>query len=189
MLKLPFAKPKQTEYSIIFTIQAEVFAQKIAELSLLYKQLTKTDIDLEKLLVLNSIYTGQKLTFTQLENAAFVNKYQLRKILTQLQELEIIETSGKTSDLKYIIHKSKLETIEDEKQYLKHKKQSVFKQKQIILKYLDEFNEIDNKTARDILSLPDTEIFKVSRMFKELRETNEIKISKNEKGITFYTKT
>ena len=35
----------------------------------------------------------------------YVNKYQLRKILTELIELEMIETSGKTSDVKYIIHK------------------------------------------------------------------------------------
>ncbi len=110
----------------------------------------------------------------------------MRKILNELQELELIETTGRTSGLKYIINKTKLENIEDEKLYLKQKKQSSFKQKQIILKYLDEFQEIDNKTARDILNLPDTEIYYISRIFKEMRENNEIEISKNDKGITFY---
>ena len=47
-----------------------------------------------------------------------------------------------------------------------------------ILKYLIEFEEIDNKTARDVLSLPDNEIYNVSRLFKELRESNDIKISR-----------
>jgi hypothetical protein len=178
----------ETQSSIIIKIDADVFAEKLVELSISYKQLTKIDIDLEKLLVLNSIYTGQKLTFNQLENTSFVNRYQLRKILIELQELELIETTGKTSDVKYLIHKSKLESVHDEKQYLKHKKQNRFKQKQIILKYLSEFEEIDNKTARNVLSLPDNEIYNISRMFKELRESNEIRISRNEKGITYYVK-
>jgi hypothetical protein len=177
-----------TQSSIIIKIDADVFAEKLVELSISYKQLTKIDIDLEKLLVLNSIYTGQKLTFNQLENTSFVNRYQLRKILLELQELELIETTGKTSDVKYLIHKSKLESVHDEKQYLKHKKQNRFKQKQIILKYLSEFEEIDNKTARNVLILPDNEIYNISRMFKELRESNEIRISRNEKGITYYVK-
>jgi ATP-dependent DNA helicase RecG len=178
----------ETQSSIIIKIDADVFAEKLVELSISYKQLTKIDIDLEKLLVLNSIYTGQKLTFNQLENTSFVNRYQLRKILLELQELELIETTGKTSDVKYLIHKSKLESVHDEKQYLKHKKQNRFKQKQIILKYLSEFEEIDNKTARNVLILPDNEIYNISRMFKELRESNEIRISRNEKGITYYVK-
>jgi ATP-dependent DNA helicase RecG len=97
----------ETQSSIIIKIDADVFAEKLVELSISYKQLTKIDIDLEKLLVLNSIYTGQKLTFNQLENTSFVNRYQLRKILIELQELELIETTGKTSDVKYLIHKSK----------------------------------------------------------------------------------
>ncbi len=181
-------KPKQSEHSIVLSVEADVYAEKLVELSLIYKQMNGKDIDLEKLLVLNSIYTGQKITFAELEKQPFVNQYQLRKILAELQELEFIETTGKTSGQKYIIHKTKLDTVEDEKQYLRQKKQSTFKQKQIILKYLDEFDEIDNKTARDILNLPDSEIFNVSRLFKDLRKANEITIKRNDKGITYYTK-
>ena len=180
--------PAQTEHSLLFRIEAEVYAEKLAELSLLYKQINKTDIDLEKLLVLNSIYTGQKLTFPQLENQPFVNAYQLRKILKELEELEFIETTGRTSGLKYLIHKSKLKDTSDEKNYLKQKRQSAFKQKQFILQYLDEFDEIDNKTARNILNLPDDDIYYMSRLLRKLRDENKIVKTRNEKGITFYGK-
>lgn len=179
-------EPSQTEHSILFKVGADVYSEKLAELSLLYKQITKQDIDLEKLLVLNNIYTGQKVTFQQLEQSPFVNTWQLKKILNELQELEFIETTGRTSGLKYIIHKSKLIGIEDEKVYLKLKKQNIFKQKQTILKYLDEFDEIDNKTARELFNLTDDDIYKISRILKQLRNEGEIEIRRNEKGITYY---
>lgn len=181
-------QPIQTEHSIVFRVEADVYAETIVELGLQYKKLTQKDIDLEKLLVLNSIYLGQKLTFAKLEKMPFVNTYQLRRILEELQELELIETTGKTSGMKYIIHKSMLETVQDEKQYLKNKKQTAFKQKQVILRYIDEFNEINNKIARDILGLPETDIYYISRLFKELKENNDIKVLRNEKGITYYGK-
>ncbi len=184
--KLP--NPIQTENSILLRIEADVYSEKLVELSLLYKQTTKKDIDLEKLIVLNHIYTGQKLTFQQLEQLPFVNNYQLRKILVELLEIEFIETTGRTSGLKYIIHKTKLANIEDEKNYLKLKKQTIFKMKQTILKYLDEFDEINNSTAREILNLADDDIYKVSRILKQLREDNEIQILRNDKGITYYAK-
>lgn len=184
--KLP--QPIQTENSILLRVDADVYSEKLAELSLIYKQTTKKDIDLEKLIVLNHIYTGQKLTFQQLEQLPFVNHYQLRKILQELQEIELIETTGRTSGLKYIIHKSKLVNVEDEKNYLKLKKQTTFKMKQTILNYLDEFDEINNSTAREILNLSDDDIYKVSRILKQLREAEEIEILRNEKGITYYGK-
>lgn len=184
--KLP--NPIQTENSILLRIEADVYSEKLVELSLLYKQTTKKDIDLEKLIVLNHIYTGQKLTFQQLEQLPFVNNYQLRKILVELLEIEFIETTGRTSGLKYIIHKTKLANIEDEKNYLKLKKQTIFKMKQTILKYLDEFDEINNSTAREILNLAYDDIYKVSRILKQLREDNEIQILRNDKGITYYAK-
>jgi len=184
--KLP--QPIQTENSILLRVDADMYSEKLAELSLLYKQTTKRDIDLEKLIVLNHIFTGQKLTFQQLEQLPFVNNYQLRKILGELQEIEFIETTGRTSGLKYIIHKSKLANVEDEKNYLRLKKQTAFKMKQTILKYLDEFDEINNSTARDILSLIDDDIYKVSRILKQMRDNDEIEITRNDKGITYYAK-
>ena len=91
--KIP--QPIQTENSILLRVEADVYSEKLAELSLLYKQTTKKDIDLEKLIVLNHIYTGQKLTFQQLEQLPFVNNYQLRKILSELQEIEFLKNLGK----------------------------------------------------------------------------------------------
>ena len=170
--KLP--KPIQSENSILLRIEADVYSEKLAELSLLYKQTTNKDIDLEKLLVLNSIYTGQKLTFQELEQSPFINEYQLRKILTELQEIEFIETSGRTSGVKYIIHRSKLATTEDKIGYTKLKKQEKARQIEAILRYLDNADEIDNEGARKLLMLGDNDIFYVSRLFAEMRENNLI---------------
>ncbi|REC40764.1 RNA-binding domain-containing protein [Chryseobacterium sp. 5_R23647] len=173
--------PEQTESSIIIKINAEVSMEKMAELSILYKQITRTDIDFERLLVLNYIYTGEKMTFPQLENSLYVNKYQLRKILAELTELELIETTGKTSDVKYIIHRSRLESTEDKITYSKQKKQDKARQIEAILRYLDSVGEIDNEGARKLLNIPDSNVAAVSRLFKSMTEENLIEIA-YEKG-------
>ncbi len=169
--------PTQTENSVIVKVKAAVTIEKIAELSLLYKDLTKTDIDLEKLLVLNYIYTGKKLTFSELENSLYINKYQLRRILNDLQELELIETTGRTSDLKYIIHKNRLETVEDKITYSKQKKQETNRQIEAILRYIDSIGEIDNESARTLLNIPKTSASSVSRLFKKMRDKGLIEIA------------
>lgn len=170
-------RPQQTESSIVLRIEADVYSEKLAELSLLYKQTTKKDIDLEKLLVLNSIYTGQKVTFQQLEQSPFVNTYQLRKILSELQELEFIETTGRTSGLKYIIHRSKLASTDDKISYSKLKKQEKALQIESIIRYLQTAEEIDNETARKMLNIPDTNASFVSRLFAEMVEIGLIEIA------------
>lgn len=167
--------PQQTGSSIIFRIGADVYSEKLAELTLLYKQLTMKDIDLEKLLVLNSIYTGQKVTFHQLEKSPFINTYQLHKILSELQELEFIETTGRTSGVKYIIHKSKLVTTDDKIGYSKMKKQEKARQIEAIIRYLDTAEDIDNEGARKLLMLGDNEISYVSRLFADMKEKNLIR--------------
>lgn len=63
-----------------------------------------------------------------LENSDFINKYQLKKILNELQEIEFIEATGKNSGVKYIIHKSKLETTVDKITYTWQKKQEKARQ-------------------------------------------------------------
>lgn len=165
--KLP--QPIQTDNSILLRVEADVYSEKLAELSLLYKQTTKKDIDLEKLIVLNHIYTGQKLTFQQLEQLPFVNHYQLRKILAELQEIEFIETTGRTSGVKYIIHRSKLISDEDKIGYTKYKKQEKARQIEAILRFLDAVDEIDNEGARKLLLLNDSDIYAVSRLFAEMK--------------------
>ncbi len=171
-------KPQQTEDSILIKVDADVYSEKLAELSLLYKQTTKKDIDLEKLLVLNSIYTGQKLTFQQLEQSPFINTYQLRKILNELQELEFIETTGRTSGLKYIIHRSKLLTTDDKISYTKLKKQEKARQIEAIIRYLDTADEIDNEAARKLLNIPDTNASYISRLFAEMIQKEQIIVAK-----------
>ncbi|MGV8114749.1 MAG: RNA-binding domain-containing protein [Lentimicrobium sp.] len=165
--KLP--QPIQTDNSILLRVEADVYSEKLAELSLLYKQTAKKDIDLEKLIVLNHIYMGQKLTFQQLEQLPFVNHYQLRKILAELQEIEFIETTGRTSGVKYIIHRSKLISDEDKIGYTKYKKQEKARQIEAILRFLDAVDEIDNEGARKLLLLNDSDIYAVSRLFAEMK--------------------
>ena len=169
----------QNENSITFKIEANVYFEKIAELSLIYKQTTNKQIDREKLIVLNHIYTKQKITFAQLEKLPFVNPYQLRKILTDLQEIEFIETSGRTSGVKYIIHKSKLISTEDKISYSKLKKQERARQKEAILRYLDDIGEINNETARKLLVLgnSNSNSVYVSKLFSEMIENDLIEIT------------
>jgi len=171
----------QTENSITFRVEADVYAEKIAELSLLYKQTTNKEIDLEKLIVLNHIYTQQKITFGQLEQLLFVNPYQLRKILTDLQEIEFIETTGRTSGVKYIIHKSKLVSTEDKISYSKMKQQERARQIEAILRYLDSVGEIDNEAARKLLNVPETNAGRISKIFNELMEKDLIMIDREDK--------
>lgn len=174
-------KPTQTEHSLLFRIEAEVVAEKLAELSLLYKEINQRDIDLEKLLVLNSIYTGKKVTFKQLEREPFINPYQLRLILKELEDLEFIEATGRTSGQKYIIHKSRLETTDEKIGYTRQKKQERARQKEAILRYLDDVGEIDNEAARRLLNLPDTSSSHVSRLFSDLMENDLIEVGKEVK--------
>jgi predicted HTH transcriptional regulator len=177
--KLP--QPIQTENSILLRVDADMYSEKLAELSLLYKKISQKDIDLEKLIVLNHIYMGQKLTFQQLEQLPFVNSYQLRKILSQLQEIEFIETTGRTSGQKYIIHRSKLIDIDDKISYSKLKKQERAEQIESIIRYLKTAEDIDNEAARKMLNIPDTNASYVSRLFAEMVEKGYIEIAEETK--------
>lgn len=171
-------KSIQTEHSIIFKVNAEVYSEKLAELSYEYKQIMGVDMDLEKLLVINAIYTDKKVTFQQLEANPFVNQYQLRKILNELQEIDFIETTGKTSGLKYIIHKNKLASTEDKISYSNLKKQEKARQIEAIMRYLDTADEIDNEAARKLLKLPDSDVSIVSRLFAEMVDKRHIEIAR-----------
>lgn len=177
--KLPI--PQETETSVIFRIEADIIAEKMVELSMEYKRITGSDIDMERLLVLNSIYQEKKVSFAELESAPFVNKWQLKSILNDLLSLGFVETTGKTSGLKYIIHKSKLTSTEEKIGYALSKRQEKARQKEAILRYLDEVSEINNEQARKLLNLPDTNVSLVSRLFSELLKSDEIEIV-SEKG-------
>ena len=162
--------PIETETSVLFRIEAESFSEKLIELSVIYRSLRRRELDLETALVLNAIYTGKRSTYKELAQAPFVNEHRLRPILDDLLDLEFIEQTGSTSALKYLIHKSKLSNARDERQYLSQKKQERFRQEEAILRYLDEFEQIDNQKARQILNLPPTQAHTISRLFSDMLE-------------------
>ena len=163
--------------SIIFRIDAEICSDKLIELSLQYKQMEGKDMDMEKLLVLNEIINSKKISFTELEEAPFISKGQLRKVLEELQELEFIETTGRTSGLKYILHKTKSSSTQEKIKYSQLKKQEKARQKEAILRYLDEIGTINNSEARQLLKLPDNDVSYISKLFKEMLNSGDIEIA------------
>lgn len=173
--KLPI--PIITDTSIIFRIDAEICSDKLIELSLLYKQMEGKDMDMEKLLVLNEIINRNKISFTELENAPYISKGQLRKVLDDLLEIDFIETTGRTSGLKYILHKTKSSSTKEKIKYSQLKKQEKARQKEAILRYLDEIETINNADARQLLKLMDSDAPYVSKLFKELLNSDDIEIA------------
>ena len=121
---------------------------------------------------LNEIINSKKISFTELEEAPFISKGQLRKVLEDLQELEFIETTGRTSGLKYILHKTKSSSTQEKIKYSQLKKQEKARQKEAILRYLDEIGTINNSEARQLLKLPDNDVSYISKLFKEMLITN-----------------
>ena len=170
-------EPTQTDHSLIFRVEANVQARELIELNHYYKQQSKQEPDLEVLLVLNAIYSGKKMTFKELLEMPHLNPQRLKNILERLLELELIETTGKTSGIKYLIHKSRLLNAQDERQYLQHKKQEKFKQTETILRYLEEFGEIDNQKIREVLNLDEHQASYVSRLLKEMVEKEFIHVA------------
>ena len=126
------------------------------------------DIDMEKLLVLNEILNCEKISFSDLEAAPFISKGQLRKVLDDLQEMEFVETTGKTSGLKYILHRSKSSSTQEKIKYSQLKKQEKARQKEAILRYLDDIGTISNSEARQLLKLDDSRVSYVSKLFGEM---------------------
>jgi predicted HTH transcriptional regulator len=171
-------KPIQTDHSIIFRIEAEVFSEKLAEINYDYRQITGKEMDLEKLLVINAIYTARKISYQELEANPFVNQYQLRTLLQELEELEFIETTGRTSGKKYIIHRKRLSSFEDKIEYSKSKKQEKAQHIEAIIRYLDTAEEIDNQEARKLLNIPDSNASYISRLFGEMVDKDILEIAR-----------
>lgn len=67
-----------------------------------------------------------------------------------------------------MIHKSRLNTIRDKKDYFFSKKLERQKQQEVILRFLDEFGEIDNAKAREILNLAENQAHIVSKLFNSM---------------------
>lgn len=164
--KLP--EPIVSDSSVTFRIEADIYTDKLIELSLTYKQMTGKDIDVDKLLVLNLIINNKKLSFSEIEQGQYVSKNSLRRVLDQLQEMDFVETTGRTSGLHYILHKSKSKTTEEKIKYSQLKKQEKVKQKEAILRYIDSIGTITNAEARELLKLPESSQSYVSRLLSDL---------------------
>ena len=166
--------PEETETSVIFRIKAEVTTEKLIELSLLYESRTGRALKLDQLFVLSEIVKRGKITLNDLADSPNISQYRLQTILDNLQELEFIESTGKTSGLAYILHVSKRKSTEEKIDYVKRKKQNKARQKEAILRYLDSIDTINNTDARELLKLQEKDRSMVSRLFAELVKEKEI---------------
>lgn len=172
--KLPL--PTETSTSVVFRVEAEMYSNKLMELSVQYKQMFGKDMDIDKLLVLNAIIGNKKMSLADLEDYPFISREQLKRVLDELLDLEYIETTGRTSGLKYILHKSKNKTTSEKIKYSKLKKQEKARQKEAILRYLDEVETITNAEARMLLQLPDSSRSYVSRLLSSMVDSEDLEI-------------
>lgn len=166
--------PEETETSVIFRVKADVVAEKLIELSLQYEHQTGKALKLDELLVISEIVKHKQVRFADLASSPNISPYRLQSILDKLQELDFVETSGKTSGLSYILHISKRKNTSDKIDYVTTKKQDKARQKEAILRYLDSVGTINNAEARELLKLAEKDRPKVSRLFAELVEEQEI---------------
>lgn len=181
--------PEETDSSVIFRVEADVVSEKVAELSLLYRQETGSDMKMDYLLVLTQIVQKGKVSFADLENAPYISKYQLHHILDVLEKLEFIEQTGKTSGVKYILHGKHRKSTADKIAYSLQKKQSKARQREAILRYVDEVGSINNAEARQLLKLRDSQSSYVSKLLTTL--VDDDKLVKSDKGgnkIRYYGK-
>ncbi len=166
--------PEETETSVIFRIKAEVSSEKLIELSLFYENQIGRSLKLDQLFVLSEIVKRGKIKLSELTESPNISSYRLQSILDNLQDLEFIEPTGKTSGLSYILHISKQKSTKEKAEYAMQKKQEKARQKESILRYLDSIETINNREARTLLKLQEKDRSTVSRLFAELVAANEI---------------
>lgn len=167
-------EPEETETSVVFRIKAEVSSEKLIELSLLYENQTGKSLKLDQLFVLSEIVRRGKVKLSELAESPNISSYRLHTILDNLQDLDFIEPTGKTSGLSYILHITKRKSTEDKIDYVKAKKQDKARQKEAILRYLDSIDTINNREARALLKLQEKDRYAITRLFAELVAENEI---------------
>ena len=167
-------EPEETETSVIFRIKSNIVSEKLIELSLLYENQVGKPMKLNELLILSEVVNRKRIKVSDLANIPNMGAYRVESVIERLCGLEFLEPSGKTSGLSYILHISKRKDIDDKIDYVKSKKQEKVRQKEAILRYLDSIPTINNTEARQLLSLPEKDRSKVSRLFAELISENEI---------------
>lgn len=145
------------------------------ELSLLFENQTGKSLKLDQLFVLSEIVRRGKVKLSELTGSPNISSYRLHTILDNLQNLEFIEPTGKTSGMSYILHITKRKSTEDKVDYVMQKKQEKARQKEAILRYIDGIGKINNPEARALLKLSDKDAPLVSKLFKSMLG-NEIMI-------------
>lgn len=168
--------PEETDTSVIFRVKAEVSMEKLIELSLLYENETNKSLKLDQLLVLREILLHKKVKLKDLEEQTDINGYRLHAVLQQLEQLKLIESSGKTSGTSYLLNVSKRKSITDKVDYVLQKKQEKARQKEAILRYVDEIGKINNQEARALLKLSDKDSALVSKLFRSMQDVGDIEI-------------
>ncbi len=171
---------EESSDNLLVRIYSETVSETLLKLNKEYKDKFGTDMELDKAIILNEIAMAGSIILTDLEKKHFINKNRLRSLLTELQDIDFIQKTGKTNDTKYIIHKSKLIGLKEEKKYLQLKKQEKQKQIEAVLRYLDEFNEISNSKVRDLLNLSDNDVAYVSKLLADMVAKNLIIIIREE---------
>lgn len=178
----PVPIPQETETSVIFRIESAVVSDKLIELSHKFQQLTSRQPSVEQLLILNELVNHKSCSVAELEKSRFINSRQVHNALKVLKDLELIESTGSGKGTKYIIHKKHNVSIKDKIQYSKLKKQEKARQKEAILRYIDNVGTISNAEARDLLNLTEKEMSHVSRLFSSLVKDGEIEIAPQSKS-------
>lgn len=167
-----------TEYSVKVKIFSATLEEGLIELAYHYRQLKGEDIDLDRILVLNSIIQRKKIKFSELLKLPYINANLLKKILDELRNFDLIETTGRTSDYHFMIHKARLSSVRDKKNYILSKKVEKQKQQEVILRFLDDFGEIDNSKAREILNIPENQAYLISKLFNSMLKKELIYIDR-----------
>ena len=169
-------RPEETEHSVIFRVKAEVCSEQLIKLSHQYLEQTGKEMDMDYLLILNQILQSKGISFHHLEKAPYISPMKLKHILDDLVENEFVEITGKTSGQKYILHISKRQTTKDRINYVLIKKQNRARQKEAIMRYIEDVGQITNSEARQLLKLSPNEVSLVSRLFKEMVDSRLIEI-------------
>lgn len=176
----PLPEPTETDSSVIFRIKADIESEKLIELSLTYESKFGKPLTLDQLLVLKEVLRKKRINRSDLSIATGISNYRLQSVLDNLCECNFIEATGKTSGLEYILHISKHSTVSGKIDYVTAKKQEKARQKEAILRYLDDVPTINNAEARELLKLQTKDKSTVSRLLAELKEAGRISVAENE---------
>lgn len=176
----PLPEPTETDSSVIFRIKADIESEKLIELSLTYESKFGKPLTLDQLLVLKEVLRKKRINRSDLSIATGISNYRLQSVLDNLCECDFIEATGKTSGLEYILHISKHSTVSGKIDYVTAKKQEKARQKEAILRYLDDVPTINNAEARELLKLQTKDKSTVSRLLAELKDAGRISVAENE---------